>query len=173
LNVIKLRGAQFRDGYHDYDILRGGLRVFPRLVAGEHRATHDRSRFVSGIPALDRLLGGGLNRGTSTLVIGPAGSGKSSIAGAFLIAAAKRGEHAASYVFEEARDTFLDRMSTIGMDVQNHHAQEWVRGDVHRNGTARGRLSPLQAIYRWFVPAGLRLIEHVALALESEQRPNP
>jgi circadian clock protein KaiC len=120
LNVIKLRGAQFRDGYHDYDILRGGLRVFPRLVAGEHRAMHDRSRFASGISALDRLLGGGLNRGTSTLVIGPAGSGKSSIAGAFLIAAAKRGEHAASYVFEEGRDTFIDRMSTLGMDVRPH-----------------------------------------------------
>src|SRR5205085_6666628 len=80
LHVVKLRGAPFQEGCHDYIIEKGGLNVFPRLVAAEYRADPDRSGFQSGIEELDGLLGGALHRGTSTLIIGPAGSGKSTLA---------------------------------------------------------------------------------------------
>ena len=91
LCMLKLRGAQFRDGFHDFNVDTGGVIVFPRLIAAEHRSEHPTSVFLSGVEELDTILGGGLNRGTSTLVIGPAGSGKSSLAGLYLYAAAKKG----------------------------------------------------------------------------------
>jgi circadian clock protein KaiC len=115
LNVIKLRGAQFRDGYHDYAILKGGLRVYPRLVAAEHRASHAETLTSSGIAGLDALLGGGLHAGTSTLLIGPAGSGKSTIAGGYLHAAARQGQRAVAYIFEETRQTYMKRMAGVGL----------------------------------------------------------
>jgi circadian clock protein KaiC len=117
LNIVKLRGSKFRDGYHDYIIDTGGVRVFPRLVAAEHRHTTARSVFVSGIKELDEILGGGLSSGTSTLLTGPAGSGKSCLAGSYLRAAAQQGYFAAAYVFEETRQTFLDRMACINMNL--------------------------------------------------------
>jgi circadian clock protein KaiC len=120
LSVVKLRGALFQEGRHDYIIQKGGLSVFPRLVAAEHRAAPDRSPFPSGIAELDGLLGGALHRGTSTLIIGPAGSGKSTLAAVYLRAAAERGEHAVAYVFEESSDTLLDRMATLGTDLKQH-----------------------------------------------------
>jgi circadian clock protein KaiC len=118
IQIVKLRGSKFRDGYHDYTIETGGLKIFPRLVAGEHRSEHVRERFASGLGGLDALLGGGLRRGTSTLIMGPAGSGKSCVSGLYLNAAARRGEHAAYYIFEESRQTFLDRMTGIGIDIR-------------------------------------------------------
>lgn len=120
LNVVKLRGSKFRDGYHDYLIETGGVRVFPRLVAAEHRREHTPSVFVSGIRELDELLGGGLSSGTSTLITGPAGSGKSCLGGSFMWAAAQQGHHATAYVFEETRQTYLDRMAGINMDLAEH-----------------------------------------------------
>jgi circadian clock protein KaiC len=120
LTVQKLRGARFRDGYHDYVIQTGGLQVFPRLVAAEHRATHNRSAVSSGIPEFDALLGGGLRRGTSTLIIGPAGAGKSTLASAYVRAVAQRGERTVAYAFEESRQMFLDRMSGVGMDLSEY-----------------------------------------------------
>ena len=120
LNVVKLRGAKFRDGYHDYLIETGGIRVFPRLVAADARRDRVGSVFSSGIPELDALLGGGLSTGTSTLITGPAGSGKSCLAGAYLRAAAQQGHYATAYIFEETRQTFLDRMAGINMDVAGY-----------------------------------------------------
>jgi circadian clock protein KaiC len=122
LHVVKLRGSPFQEGGHDYIIENGGLSVFPRLVAAEHRGDHDRSGFQSGIVELDGLLGGALHRGTSTLIIGHAGAGKSTIAAVYLRAAAERGEYAAAYAFEESPDTLLDRMATLGMDLRQHVA---------------------------------------------------
>ncbi|MGE5647480.1 MAG: ATPase domain-containing protein [Acidobacteriota bacterium] len=122
LNVVKLRGAKFRDGYHDYLIETGGLRVFPRLVAAEHRRDHAGSVFSSGIAELDALLGGGLSSGTSTLITGPAGSGKSCLAAAYLRAAAQQGQHATACIFEETRRTFLDRTAGINMDLAEYVA---------------------------------------------------
>ncbi|MFN7995850.1 MAG: ATPase domain-containing protein [Bryobacteraceae bacterium] len=120
LNVVKLRGAKFHDGYHDYRIDTGGIRVFPRLVAAESRRSRVGSVFSSGIAELDTLLGGGLSTGTSTLITGPAGSGKSCLAGAYLRAAAQQGQYATAYIFEETRQTFLDRMAGINMDIAGY-----------------------------------------------------
>jgi circadian clock protein KaiC len=117
LNVVKLRGAKFRDGYHDYLIDTGGIRVFPRLVAAESRRPRVGSVFSSGIAELDTLLGSGLSTGTSVLITGPAGSGKSCLAAACLRAAVQQGHCATAYIFEETRQTFLDRTAGISMDL--------------------------------------------------------
>jgi circadian clock protein KaiC len=138
MNVVKLRGSKFRDGYHDYMIDTGGIRVFPRLVAAEHRQERVSSVFVSGIRELDALLGGGLSSGTSTLITGPAGCGKSCLAGSFLRAAAQQGHYATTYVFEETRQTYLDRMAGINMDLAEYVASG--RAAIHQVDPAE--LSP-------------------------------
>src|SRR3954465_15591084 len=96
--VIKYRGVKFRGGYHDVTITTGGLNVFPRLVASEYRSSFSRSKITSGIPEFDQLLGGGVETGSSTLVIGPAGTGKSLAEITFLVAAIRRREKAALFV---------------------------------------------------------------------------
>jgi circadian clock protein KaiC len=121
LRVLKHRGRRFRGGYHDYVIKGGGLDVFPRLVAAEHRTAIDEKRFSSGIPELDDLLGGGLERGTSTLVVGAAGTGKSSLASQFVSHAAEHGERSAMFIFDERKSTLLARMSGLGVDLRRHH----------------------------------------------------
>jgi circadian clock protein KaiC len=120
LQVLKLRGTAFRTGYHDYSIRRGGIIVYPRLVAVEHQQDFSPEVLTSGVAQLDALLGGGLNRGTNTLLMGPAGSGKSSVALAFAVAAAQRGEFAVVYSFEEGRHTLLARAVGLGMNLQEH-----------------------------------------------------
>lgn len=117
LRVVKFRGTSFRDGYHDFNIERGGLAVFPRLVAAEHRQGFTRERIKSGVTALDNLLGGGPDRGTSTLLIGPAGSGKSSIAVQYAVAAAERGEHAVIFAFDESLATLEARTEALGVKL--------------------------------------------------------
>lgn len=118
LEVIKLRGWAFSEGYHDYRIKRGGLEVFPRLIAAEHTTSPSRDTIGSGINALDTLLGGGLTRGTSTLITGPAGSGKSSIAAHYAMSAATRGEVASMFVFDESVQTLIERCSGLGFDIR-------------------------------------------------------
>ncbi len=118
LEVIKLRGSSYREGFHDYTIKRGGLSVFPRLVATEHEAPFDGEKIGSDLPALDRMFGGGINRGSSTLIIGPSGSGKSSLAMTYAYAAAKRGERAIVYIFDEVLRTAIDRAEGLGMQVR-------------------------------------------------------
>jgi circadian clock protein KaiC len=117
LRVTKLRASKFRGGYHDFTIVTGGLRVFPRLVAAEHHSGFAAGSASSNIAALDRLLGGGLDRGTSTLVLGPAGCGKSTLASQFAAAGAKRGERTAAFIFDELRETFIGRAAGIGTDI--------------------------------------------------------
>jgi len=114
LRVTKLRGSHFRGGYHDFNIVKGGLNVFPRLVAAEHRLGFAKESISSGIKQMDQLLGGGLDRGTSTLVLGPAGSGKSTLAAQIAAAAAARGERTATFIFDELRETFIDRAEGVG-----------------------------------------------------------
>jgi circadian clock protein KaiC len=118
LRVTKLRGVRFRGGYHDYAIRTGGLEVFPRLVAGDHPGQFKKEVVRSVSPELDEMLGGGIHRGTSTLLIGPAGSGKSSIALSYLIATAKRGEHAALFAFDESMSSIRDRSAGLGMAIE-------------------------------------------------------
>ncbi|MFO0877462.1 MAG: ATPase domain-containing protein [Gemmataceae bacterium] len=118
LQVIKMRGSDFRTGFHDFAIRQGGIEVFPRLVAAEFKTRYQREAVPSGLEALDTLLGGGLARGTSTLLLGPAGSGKSSVATQYAVAAAQRGEHVALFLFDEGIDTLFERSAALGMDVE-------------------------------------------------------
>jgi len=120
LHVTKYRGSDFRGGYHDYVIERGGLRVFPRLVAAEHRQSSSRERLRSNIAGLDSLMGGGLERGTSTLVQGAAGTGKSTIAALFAASAAERGERTAMFIFDESKNTLFSRMAGLGVDLRQY-----------------------------------------------------
>jgi circadian clock protein KaiC len=117
LQVTKLRGRRFREGLHDMTILYGGIQVFPRLVAAEHRIQYQRESITSGLASLDSLLGGGLAKGTSTLVVGAAGTGKSSLATQFVRNAAMRGEKAVIYLFDEAVATFIERSAGLGFDI--------------------------------------------------------
>ena len=118
LRVMKLRGVAYTEGYHDYTIRTGGLEVFPRLVAAEHHVPYARETVSSGVPALDALVGGGLVRGTSTLVMGPAGSGKSLLASHFVHEAASRGERVAVFIFDEGTGTYFAGTSGVGLDMQ-------------------------------------------------------
>lgn len=118
IRVIKYRGVKFRGGYHDFSIRRGGLEVFARLVAAEHREPVPQRRLISGINQLDTLLGGGLESGTSTLIVGAAGTGKSTLASQFCAAAAERGEHAAMFIFDENRETLLTRADGLNIPLR-------------------------------------------------------
>jgi len=120
MRVLKHRGRRFRGGYHDYVIGTGGLTVFPRLVASEHRRGLQEEKLSSGIHALDQLMGGGIERGTSTLMVGSAGTGKSSLAAQFIAAAAERGQYSAMYIFDESVTTLVSRMLGLGVDLRKH-----------------------------------------------------
>jgi circadian clock protein KaiC len=120
LRVSKLRGVKYRGGYHDFAIRTGGIAVFPRLVAADTRQDVPQSPIASGIAAIDSLLGGGIARGTSTLIMGPAGSGKSALATQYAIAAAERGENAAFFIFDETRSTLMARSNGISLDILKH-----------------------------------------------------
>jgi circadian clock protein KaiC len=120
LSVTKLRGSAFRGGYHDYTIDRGGLQVFPRLVAAEHRGETTRGRLQSGIAGLDHLLGGGIERGTSTLIQGASGTGKSTIAALFCASAAERGMRSALFIFDESANTLFARLDGLGVPLRKH-----------------------------------------------------
>jgi circadian clock protein KaiC len=118
MQISKMRGSDFREGYHDYRILRGGLEIYPRLVAAEHHASYARELVKSGSDQLDALLGGGLSRGTSNLIIGPAGVGKSTIATQYAAWAAKHGIGAAIYLFDESVRTFRERTAGLGIEIE-------------------------------------------------------
>lgn len=121
MEVSKLRGSAFREGYHDYIIQTGGVVVFPRLVASEHLAPPESAdAATSGIAQMDALVGGGLDRGTSTLLLGPAGCGKSTIAMRWLTSGAERGETGCAFIFEETVSTLINRAKGLGMDLQPH-----------------------------------------------------
>jgi len=120
LSITKFRGSAFRGGYHDYAIRRGGLEVFPRLVAAEHRQPSSREQIGSGLKALDTLLGGGVERGTSTLIVGAAGSGKSTLAALFCASACERGQHATMFIFDESANTLFSRMAGLQVDLKKH-----------------------------------------------------
>ncbi len=121
VRVVKYRGVAFRGGMHDYDIRYGGLCVYPRLVAAESRFMGRRNQILSGLNELDQLLGGGLEEGTSTLIAGPPGTGKSSLACQFVAAAAQRGQPSAMFLFEEAVNNLLNRADGLGMGVRQAH----------------------------------------------------
>jgi circadian clock protein KaiC len=118
LRVLKVRGSKFREGFHDYRILTGGVAVHPRLVAAEHRGSHPEDELSTGIPEMDAMLKGGIARGSSTLLLGAAGVGKSSLAARFACSALERGEPAAIYIFDESRQVYLERSARLGAELQ-------------------------------------------------------
>ncbi|HEY9126801.1 MAG TPA: ATPase domain-containing protein, partial [Acidobacteriaceae bacterium] len=120
MEVHKLRGSRFREGYHDYTIETGGVAVYPRLVASEHLPGFQRESISSGLKELDELFRGGVDSGTSTLLMGPAGCGKSTIALLYAYTAAERGEKAIIFVFDESVATLIERAHGLGMDVKKH-----------------------------------------------------
>jgi circadian clock protein KaiC len=120
LEITKFRGVRYRSGFHDFTIEKEGLMVFPRLIAAEHRGDHDRGQLKSGIAELDSLLCGGVEYGTSMLLLGPAGSGKSSTAIQYAIAAAQRGESSAIFTFDERIHTLMERTAGLGMELEKY-----------------------------------------------------
>jgi circadian clock protein KaiC len=117
LEVKKLRGSAFASGFHDFVIRTGGIEVFPRLVASDHVESFERALLPSGVATLDSLLGGGVETGTSTLLIGPPGCGKSTISMQYAVAAARRGDHAVAFAFDETKGALLARMSGLGLEI--------------------------------------------------------
>ena len=118
LRVIKYRGQRFRGGYHDMVIATGGVKVFPRLISAEHRGEFTRETVTSESKELDKLLGGGLERGSSTLVLGPAGTGKSLLTLTFAVQAVNRGEKAALFIFDEELGLLFERAKGLGIDLK-------------------------------------------------------
>lgn len=118
LTVLKLRGSAFREGNHDCAMRKGGMTIFPRLVAAEHHIDFQRDAVPSEIEGLDALLYGGLDRGTSSMIMGPPGTGKSTLSTRFALAAAKRGEKSLMFIFDETLGTFLSRSRQLRMDVE-------------------------------------------------------
>jgi circadian clock protein KaiC len=127
LRVVKLRGVKFRGGYHDFTIEKEGVVLYPRLVAAEHREDAPTARVTSGVPELDALCGGGLDRGSSTLVLGPAGTGKSTICSQFIVASAERGERSVVFAFDEGEATLLARARGMGMQLDSYVAKGILR----------------------------------------------
>lgn len=156
LRVRKLRASRSIGGYHDFVIGDGGVRVFPRLVASDHRAKHASSEVLSGVKALDALLGGGLDRGTSTVLLGPAGTGKSTIAAQFVTQAASRGEKGVLFSFDENPTNLLIRMKKLGIPLEKYLDA----GTVESVVVDPAELSPGELAFRvrGHVDAGARLV---------------
>ena len=118
LRVIKYRGRRFRGGYHDFTIETGGVQAYPRLISAEHRTGFERDMLTTDSPELNELLGGGIERGSSVLVLGPAGTGKSLLVLTFIKTAVERGERAAMFVFDEELGLLVQRARGLGIDLQ-------------------------------------------------------
>jgi circadian clock protein KaiC len=145
LEVLKIRASSFREGYHDYIIVKGGVLVFPRLVSGEHRGMKvEPENLPSGVTALDSLFNGGVQRGTSTLVVGPTGCGKSTLCTQFVLSAAKRGEKSAIFTFDETRLSFTVRSSGLGMDLEHYLDDE----TIYLEQVDPAELSPGEFVHR-------------------------
>jgi circadian clock protein KaiC len=118
MRIVKCRGQSFLGGFHDFIIAPGGIQVFPRLVAAEHRKRIADRLVQCGIVGLDSLLGGGIAAGSSTLIIGPAGTGKSLVTLHYIAAAVARGERAALFVFDEELGLLFSRARGLGIDIE-------------------------------------------------------
>lgn len=139
--VTKVRGSDFREGYHDYEIAQGGVIVHPRLIAAEHHEKFEHSSLSSGVPNLDAMLAGGLTTGSTTLLLGPAGAGKSTIAMQFAVAAMRVGQKIATYVFDEVLDTLMDRTEKLCSGDRN--VRDFMRaGLLHAQQVDPAEMSP-------------------------------
>jgi circadian clock protein KaiC len=145
LEVLKIRASSFREGFHDYVIVKGGVLVFPRLVSGEHRGMKvEPENLPSGVTELDSLFNGGVQRGTSTLVVGPTGCGKSTLCTQFVLSAAKRGEKCAIFTFDETRQSFRIRSIGLGMDLDPYFDDE----TIYLEQVDPAELSPGEFVHR-------------------------
>jgi circadian clock protein KaiC len=126
MRILKYRGQRYRGGYHDFTITTGGIQIFPRLVAAEHHKRFKRTQLSTGIREFDALLGGGVDTGSSTLILGPAGTGKSLIAMTFAMAAIARGEKAGLFIFDEELGLLFGRMKGLGIDLEGAQEAEQV-----------------------------------------------
>ena len=138
VEIVKMRGSAYREGFHDYTIETGGVCIYPRLVANEHNSTFVNERLASGLAALDDIFGGGINRGSSTLLVGPTGAGKSSLAMLYAYTAATRGDRAIVYAFDEVLRTARDRAENLGLNV----GKEIERGTLAMSQIDPAELSP-------------------------------
>jgi circadian clock protein KaiC len=127
IRVVKMRGIRFRGGFHDFTIEKGGLAIYPRLIAAEHHREFSGDATPSGNAELDQLLGGGLERGTNALLIGGAGVGKSSVALTYVVTAAGRGEHSVVFAFDEGRGTIDARARALGLPLQDYIGKGLIR----------------------------------------------
>jgi circadian clock protein KaiC len=156
LRISKLRAVKFREGYHDYIIATGGLRVFPRMIAAEHHTKFRHEPVSSGIKQLDSLCGGGLDRGTTTLIRGPAGTGKSTLVLQYAVQMAKKGERSMIFAFDETLSVMLSRAKALGFKLEN--AIE--RGTIAVQQVDPAELSPGEFAIRILrgVEAGCKLV---------------
>ena len=156
LEVRKMRGSRFHEGFHDYTIETGGVVVFPRLIASEHKVTANPQPVLSGLDELDVLLGGGLDTGTSTILMGPAGCGKSTIAALYATSAAQRGEAAAIFTFDETIVTLLHRAESLGITARRFIDS----GKLLVRQIDPAEISPGEFVYsvRELVENGIRMI---------------
>lgn len=156
VEILKFRGSDFVSGYHDFTIREGGLIVFPRLVSAQHTASFRAESIRSGVDRLDALLGGGVERGSSTLLIGPPGSGKSTIAIQYAFAATQRGDHAAAFLLDETKAALLVRSAGIGIRLKEGRGA----GEIHIQQVDPAAISPGEFAYlvRDGVERGARVV---------------
>ena len=143
IRIVKTRGVAAIEGFHDFMIRRGGLEVFPQLVARREGNPRPDGTVASGVAELDQLLGGGLTWGTTTLLIGPAGSGKSTLAAQYAASGVTR-ERAAIFLFDERARTFVNRCDALGMDVSTRLSD----GTVSLHQIEPGEMSPGEFSFR-------------------------
>jgi circadian clock protein KaiC len=160
LFVSKVRGSHFREGYHDYEIVTGGILVHPRLVAGEHHGAFEREECSSGIANLDKMLNGGLMAGSTTLLLGPAGAGKSTVSVQFVVNALKQGKKAAIYVFDEVMHILIERSEKVCFGKMGGISTFVKDGLLHMQQVDPAEMSPGAFAHevRRAVEAGARVI---------------
>jgi circadian clock protein KaiC len=160
LYVSKVRGSNFRAGFHDYEIVQGGLVVYPRLVAAEHHETFARETYPSGVANLDAMLAGGLSTGSTTLLLGPAGVGKSTISMQFAVTAMKAGKKVAVYMFDEVLDTLVERVEKLCLGRKGGLRAFMAEGLLHAQQVDPAEMSPgaFACEVRRAVEAGAKMI---------------
>ena len=160
IHVTKVRGSHFREGYHDYEIVTGGVVVHPRLVASDHHGDYHQALCPSGVPNLDTMLHGGLSAGSTTLLLGPAGAGKSTAAMQFVMSALQAGKKAAVYIFDEVMHTLIERSEKLCLDKPGGVVAFAKEGALHMQQVDPAEMSPGAFAHeiRRAVDAGARVI---------------